>query len=59
MNCGSCAAFAATAIHEVCLRKSGTPSDGLDLSEQQVVDCAYDGEGADGCKGAYIRYKQL
>ncbi len=54
MNCGSCAAFAATAIHETCLRKSGTPSDGLNLAEQQVIDCGYDGNGANGCNGAYI-----
>ncbi len=53
-SCGSCAAFAATAIHETCLRKAGTPMDGLDLAEQQLVDCAYDGNGANGCNGAWL-----
>ncbi len=26
----------------------------MDLSEQQLVDCAYDGNGANGCHGAWV-----
>merc|ERR1712200_175863 len=29
MSCGSCAAFAATATHETCMRRAGTPLKGL------------------------------
>merc|ERR1711913_161930 len=54
MSCGSCAAFAATATHETCMRRVGTPMSGLDLSEQQLVDCGYNGKGMNGCKGAYV-----
>jgi len=55
MSCGSCAAFAATSVHETCLAKAGTPFSGLDLSEQQLVDCGYDpNNGMNGCNGAYI-----
>merc|ERR550519_1760828 len=54
MSCGSCAAFAATATHETCMRRAGTPMDGLDLSEQQLVDCGYNGQGMNGCNGAYV-----
>jgi hypothetical protein len=54
-SCGSCAAFAATATHETCLRNAGTPLDGLDLAEQQLVDCAYNPDnGANGCNGAWV-----
>jgi hypothetical protein len=54
-SCGSCAAFAATATHETCLRKAGTALDGLDLAEQQLVDCAYNPDkGANGCNGAWV-----
>ena len=42
-NCGSCAAFAATGLHETCMAKAGAPLKGLDLSEQYLVDCGYDG----------------
>merc|ERR1719154_933 len=54
MSCGSCAAFAATATHETCMRRAGTPLNGLDLSEQQLVDCGYNGKGMNGCNGAYV-----
>merc|ERR1719273_1804381 len=54
MSCGSCAAFAATATHETCMRRAGTPLKGLDLSEQQLVDCGYNGKGMNGCNGAYV-----
>merc|ERR1711962_219103 len=54
MSCGSCAAFAATATHETCMRRAGTPLQGLDLSEQQLVDCGYNGQGMNGCNGAYV-----
>ena len=42
-NCGSCAAFAATGLHETCMAKAGAPLKGLDLSEQYLVDCGYNG----------------
>ena len=54
MSCGSCAAFAATATHETCMRRAGTPFSGLDLSEQQLVDCGYNGKAMNGCNGAYV-----
>ena len=54
MSCGSCAAFAATATHETCMRRAGTPLKGLDLSEQQLVDCGFNGKGMNGCNGAYV-----
>ena len=43
-NCGSCVAFAASGLHEVCMVKAGAPKKGLDLSEQFLVDCGYDGK---------------
>jgi C1A family cysteine protease len=54
MSCGSCAAFAATATHETCMRRAGTPLKGLDLSEQQLVDCGYNKKSMNGCNGAYV-----
>ena len=53
--CGSCSAFASAAMHETCLINAGAPMANLDLSEQQLVDCAYDNKDAFGCEGAYIR----
>ena len=43
-NCGSCAAFASGGLHETCMAKAGASLNGLDLSEQYLVDCGYDGE---------------
>jgi len=51
-NCGSCAAFASGGLHETCMAKAGASLNGLDLSEQYLVDCAYDGNYANGCNGA-------
>merc|ERR1719266_2869950 len=51
-SCGSCAAFAATTVHETCLIKAGTPFKGVDLAEQQLVDCGYNGHDMNGCNGA-------
>ena len=42
-NCGSCAAFAATGLHETCMAKAGAPAKKLDLSEQYLIDCGYNG----------------
>ena len=53
-NCGSCAAFAATAVHESCLAYAGVPLEGLDLSEQELVDCGYNGDSMNACKGAWL-----
>ena len=44
MSCGSCAAFAATGAHETCMLVSKARFNGLDLSEQQLIDCGYDGK---------------
>lgn len=52
MSCGSCAAFAATGAHETCMLKAGARMNGLDLSEQMLVDCGYNGKDMNGCKGA-------
>jgi len=49
-SCGSCAAFAGVGAEEICYRKAGAPSKGLDISEQQLVDCKP--SGANGCYGA-------
>jgi len=54
-SCGSCSAFATVAMVETCLITSGAPKANMDLSEQQLVDCAYDNKAAFGCDGAYIR----
>ena len=53
-SCGSCAAFTASAMHETCMIKAGAPAANLDLSEQQLVDCAYDNDQALGCQGAML-----
>ena len=34
------------------MAKKGTTYSGLDLSEQQIVDCGYDGKNMNGCNGA-------
>ena len=38
-GCGSCSAFAATALHESCLIKAGSDRECLDLSEQYLMNC--------------------
>jgi len=55
-SCGSCAAFASTAMHETCMLKAGATITDLDLSEQQILDCGYDGNAysMNGCGGAGI-----
>ena len=37
---------------EICLAKAGADLTNLDIAEQQLVDCAYDGDNAMGCDGA-------
>ena len=54
MSCGSCSAFAAIATVETCMRRAGTPLKDLDLSEQQIVDCGYNGKDMNGCNGAQL-----
>ena len=51
-ECGSCAAFANMAAIETCFKKA-TGVFG-DYSEQQLLDCGYQQNGADGCDGASI-----
>merc|ERR1719481_163866 len=49
-QCGSCVAFANMALIETCFKKtSGVFGD---YSEQQLVDCGYGQNGANGCDGA-------
>jgi C1A family cysteine protease len=45
MSCGSCAAFAATGAHETCMLAGGARFNGLDLSEQYLIDCGYNPSG--------------
>lgn len=52
MSCGSCAAFAATGLHETCMAMAGAPMKGLDLAEQFLVDCGYNNGTMKGCVGA-------
>merc|ERR1719242_2156218 len=58
-QCGSCVAFASMAAIETCFKKV-TGGDFGDYSEQQLVDCGYQQNGANGCDGApsysYIKY---
>jgi hypothetical protein len=49
--CGSCAVFAATAAHETCMLLAGARMNGLDLSEQMILDCGFNGDDMNGCKG--------
>ena len=47
---------------EMCFLKKGVPgltSQSLDLSEQQVMDCAYNGKTALGCQGATLDVYQV
>jgi len=58
-ECGSCAAFAATGLHESCMLQAGASKAGLDLSEQYLIDCAYDKKNNNGCNGAALeKYSQ-
>merc|ERR1712131_25836 len=38
----------------VSIAKAGAPTAKLDLSEQYLVDCGYDGNSMNGCKGAWL-----
>jgi len=50
-QCGSCVAFTNMAMIETCFKKiTGVFGD---YSEQQLVDCGFGKNGADGCDGAY------
>ena len=50
--CGSCTAFASVAAMETVFAKlTGVLTD---YSEQELVECGYDGRTAKGCKGAFI-----
>ena len=51
-KCGSCVAFATMAAVEICYKKESLRQG--DFSEQQLIDCAYQHKGADGCTGAGI-----
>jgi len=56
-ECGSCAAFAAGSVIETCLKKAvGGKLSTYDISEQHLIDCAYQkpnaDAGANGCNGA-------
>ncbi len=51
-RCSSCVAFASIAVVETCFKKI-TGSFG-NYSEQQLLDCSYDFENAQGCRGAAL-----
>ena len=55
-QCGSCAAFAAGSIVETCLKvASGGKLSTLDISEQHLIDCAYQKPNKlEGPSGKYI-----
>jgi hypothetical protein len=53
MSCGSCAAFAVTGAHETCMLQAGARYNGLDLSEQMIIDCGFNGGNMNGCHGAH------
>jgi len=50
-QCGSCVAFSNMAAIETCFKKVTGVSG--DYSEQQLVDCGYQKNGASGCNGAW------
>jgi hypothetical protein len=52
-SCASCSAFAATGLHETCMLNAGARMNGLDLSEQMVIDCGFNGRDMNGCHGAH------
>jgi len=51
-SCGSCVAFASHGLHESCMIKAGASMEGLDLSEQYLIDCGYNGDSMKACNGA-------
>ena len=56
-QCGSCVAFATGGILEGCLAKAGVPIADVDISEQQILDCAnqwsYGMKCRSGCDWTY------
>merc|ERR1719422_551498 len=50
-SCGSCVAFSTMAVIETVIKKA-TGAEFGDYSEQQLVDCGYDGYYNNGCNGA-------
>ena len=42
-QCGSCVAFATTSAIETCMILAGASKSGMDLSEQSLIDCGYNG----------------
>ena len=51
-SCGSCSAFAQIGMAETSLIKAGAKKEGMDLSEDWVINCRQD--GSDVCDGAHI-----
>jgi C1A family cysteine protease len=60
-QCGSCVAFASTAVVETCYRKLRGRF--ATFSDQQYLDCAFGYEGANGCNGAplhsYLQWSEV
>ena len=52
-SCGSCSAFAQVGMAETSLIKAGAKKEGLDLSEDWLINCRQDG-AKDVCAGAHI-----
>ena len=42
-SCGSCAAFTSASVAETCMLMESAQFNGLDLSEQALVDCGFNG----------------
>jgi hypothetical protein len=40
-QCGSCVAFSGATLVETCMLKAGARMEGLDLSEQYLLNCGY------------------
>lgn len=54
--CGSCSAFGTLAAYEANAKlAANNPDYDPDISEQDLVSCAYNGIDCQGCNGAYVR----
>ena len=52
-DCGSCSAFASVGMVETAMIKAGAKKEGMDLSEDWLINCRQDGQ-TNVCKGTNI-----
>ena len=52
-NCGSCVAFASVGMVETAIIKAGAKKEGMDLSEDWLINCRQDGQ-TDVCAVAHL-----